>query len=216
MHFGADRDLVAITPGDADAWRLCLVGLELSAATVNRGCGVAKQFFMVRLRRRLIPAGHPEPPPAVRPHPRQGRRQALAAAVSELAVHPGAGACPDLSAARGDGLAGEDPEGGTAALFSSPGRGFWAGGPGSDRAERSAQNSAQQPAAMAGLGSHMPSEGDGANRVLRGKTKEAELMQTLADRTLGQGRIRTYVDLRQWVYSPSPLATRAPAQTLIE
>ncbi len=53
--FGADKLLDAITEGDADAWRLYLIGHEhLSGATVCRRCGVAKQFFKSAVRHKLI------------------------------------------------------------------------------------------------------------------------------------------------------------------
>ncbi len=53
-HFGADKLLGDITPGDADEWRLHLVDYGLAPNTVNRTCGVARQFFRAAVRRRLI------------------------------------------------------------------------------------------------------------------------------------------------------------------
>ena len=52
--FGRDKLLRDITPGDADQWRLYLIGQDLAINTVRRRCGIAKQFFTVALRRKLI------------------------------------------------------------------------------------------------------------------------------------------------------------------
>jgi integrase len=52
--FGAERDLATITPADADAWRLDLIGQGLSTATVARRCGFAKQFLRRALRSKWI------------------------------------------------------------------------------------------------------------------------------------------------------------------
>ena len=43
-YFGADRLLASITPGDADEFRVNLLG-KLGENTVRRNCGRAKQFF---------------------------------------------------------------------------------------------------------------------------------------------------------------------------
>jgi len=51
--FGADKPLGAITPGDADEYRVDLMG-RLSENTARRHCGRAKQFFRAALRNRLI------------------------------------------------------------------------------------------------------------------------------------------------------------------
>ncbi len=53
-HFGTDKPLHAITEGDADAWRLYLVGQGLASNTINRSCGIARQFFRAAVRRRLL------------------------------------------------------------------------------------------------------------------------------------------------------------------
>ncbi len=53
-HFGADMPLNEITPADADAWRLYLVKHGLAQNTINRSCGIARQFFRAALRRKLI------------------------------------------------------------------------------------------------------------------------------------------------------------------
>jgi len=45
--FREDRPLREITPGDADQWRLYLLGQGLAENTVRRRCGMAKQFFRV-------------------------------------------------------------------------------------------------------------------------------------------------------------------------
>ena len=52
--FGAGKPLALISPGDADLWRLNLVGQGLADNTVRRRSGIAKQFFRTALRRRLI------------------------------------------------------------------------------------------------------------------------------------------------------------------
>jgi len=52
--FGRDKPIDGITPGDADQWRLSLVGQNLAENTVRRRCGIAKQFFNFARRKRLI------------------------------------------------------------------------------------------------------------------------------------------------------------------
>jgi hypothetical protein len=54
--FGEDKPLCQITPGDADQWRIYLLGQGLAENTARRRCGMAKQFFRVAVRRRLIPS----------------------------------------------------------------------------------------------------------------------------------------------------------------
>jgi integrase len=66
-HFGADRDLATITPGDADEFRLALLSngkiqrrkreageVGLSEATARRRCRLAYQFFRAAKRKHLI------------------------------------------------------------------------------------------------------------------------------------------------------------------
>ena len=53
-HFGRNRALRSITPGEADGWRLKLIGEGLAEATVGRRCGIAKQIFRAAQRRKLI------------------------------------------------------------------------------------------------------------------------------------------------------------------
>lgn len=53
-YFGADRLLSQINEGDADSWRLNLLGQGLAINTVNRACGMARQFFRAAIRRRLL------------------------------------------------------------------------------------------------------------------------------------------------------------------
>lgn len=62
-HFGGQRSLRDITPGDAAAWRIWLATVanirdsakdELSENTVRRRCGIAKQFFRAAVQRKLI------------------------------------------------------------------------------------------------------------------------------------------------------------------
>jgi integrase len=52
--FGAEKPLREITAGDADQWRLYLLGLGLAENTVRRRCGMAKQLFRVAVRRGLV------------------------------------------------------------------------------------------------------------------------------------------------------------------
>lgn len=52
--FGSDKPLAEITEGDADAYRLHLVGAGLSENTIRRRIGRARQFFTAAQRRRLI------------------------------------------------------------------------------------------------------------------------------------------------------------------
>jgi len=56
--FGSDRALDSVSEGDADGFRMYLMAEKLSAATVARRCGFAKQFFRAAARHRLIP-GNP-------------------------------------------------------------------------------------------------------------------------------------------------------------
>jgi len=53
-YFGAKKPLRDITPGDADQWRLSLLGQGLSEKTVRRRTGIAKQFFTAAMRKDLI------------------------------------------------------------------------------------------------------------------------------------------------------------------
>lgn len=53
--FGENRPLRDIEGGDADQWRLWLLNdQKLAENTVRRRCGIAKQFFRVAIRRKLI------------------------------------------------------------------------------------------------------------------------------------------------------------------
>lgn len=52
--FGADKPLRDVAPGHADQWRLYLLAQGLAENTVRRRCGMAKQFFRVAVRRKLI------------------------------------------------------------------------------------------------------------------------------------------------------------------
>ena len=52
--FGGDKPLRDITAGEADQWRLYLVGLGLADNTTRRRSGVAKQFFRVAVKRKLV------------------------------------------------------------------------------------------------------------------------------------------------------------------
>ena len=52
--FGADKALREVTEGDAEKWRLFLIGQKLSESTVRRRCGIAKQFFRIAVKSKLI------------------------------------------------------------------------------------------------------------------------------------------------------------------
>jgi integrase len=52
--FGPDKPIAEITPGDADAWRLYLIKRGLAQNTINRTCGIARQFFRAAMRHKLI------------------------------------------------------------------------------------------------------------------------------------------------------------------
>ncbi len=53
-YFGAERELQAITPGDADDWARWLLAQQYAAATVSRSVKWARQFFRAALRKKLI------------------------------------------------------------------------------------------------------------------------------------------------------------------
>ncbi|HEX4792409.1 MAG TPA: site-specific integrase [Humisphaera sp.] len=53
-HFGKGKQLRAITPGDADAWRLALIAEGLASNTIRRRTGVARQFFRAAQRAKLV------------------------------------------------------------------------------------------------------------------------------------------------------------------
>ena len=54
-HFGPDRPLDSITPGDMDDWRQYLIGEQgLAENTARRRCGIARQFFNAARRKRII------------------------------------------------------------------------------------------------------------------------------------------------------------------
>ena len=52
--FPADKLLSAVTPGDADSWRLYLIKRGLADNTVRKSCKVVRQFFRSALRHKLI------------------------------------------------------------------------------------------------------------------------------------------------------------------
>ncbi len=51
--FGEDRQIDSITQGDADEWRVFLVG-RLAETTVRKRCAAAKQFFKFAVRKRFL------------------------------------------------------------------------------------------------------------------------------------------------------------------
>lgn len=54
VFFGEDRDVRTITPGDADAFKLFLVGEKLAPTTIHKRLQFARTFFRAMLRRKLI------------------------------------------------------------------------------------------------------------------------------------------------------------------
>ncbi len=55
-YFGDSKRLDEITPGDGDAFRIYLISVEgLAENTVRRRMGIAKQFFIAAVRKRIIP-----------------------------------------------------------------------------------------------------------------------------------------------------------------
>ncbi|NQV27810.1 MAG: tyrosine-type recombinase/integrase [Rhodopirellula sp.] len=54
QFFNADRQLSAITPGDADAWLLFLKEQGLAQNTIRRRCGRAKQLLKAAVRQKLV------------------------------------------------------------------------------------------------------------------------------------------------------------------
>ena len=55
-YFGADKDMRAITPADADDWAAWLRSDErLSENTTRKRCQFAKSFFAVAVKRKLLP-----------------------------------------------------------------------------------------------------------------------------------------------------------------
>ena len=53
-YFGADRPLRGITAGDAEGFRLYLVGEKLASTTVHKRLQFARQFFRMACRHKLI------------------------------------------------------------------------------------------------------------------------------------------------------------------
>ena len=53
-YFGAGKRLSEVSQGEADSWRLHLLGQGLAISTVNRACGMARQFFRAAVRRKLL------------------------------------------------------------------------------------------------------------------------------------------------------------------
>ncbi len=53
-HFGEDRDLATITEGDAENFKLYLIGEKLASTTVHKRLGFARQFLGMARKHRLI------------------------------------------------------------------------------------------------------------------------------------------------------------------
>jgi len=54
--FGADKPLPDVSPGDADGYKLVLIGKKLAPMTVRKRLQFAKMIFRAAVRRRLIPS----------------------------------------------------------------------------------------------------------------------------------------------------------------
>jgi len=54
--FGPDKPLREISEGDAELWRLHLIREGLADASVRKFCGIAKQFFRMAAKQKLIPS----------------------------------------------------------------------------------------------------------------------------------------------------------------
>ena len=52
--FGAGRELASITEGDAEDFKQFLVAEKLAAATISRRLGLARQFFAMAVKRRIV------------------------------------------------------------------------------------------------------------------------------------------------------------------
>ncbi len=55
-HFGADRDLTDVNEGDAEDFKLYLVGEKLSPTTIHKRLQVARMFFRAARKRKIISA----------------------------------------------------------------------------------------------------------------------------------------------------------------
>jgi len=53
-HFGEDRDVKSITPGDADDWQQLLIKREMAPSTISKRVQVAKSYFRAMIRRDKI------------------------------------------------------------------------------------------------------------------------------------------------------------------
>jgi integrase len=53
-HFGADRDLATITEGDAEDFKMYLIGERLASTTVHKRLQFARMFFRGAMKRKLI------------------------------------------------------------------------------------------------------------------------------------------------------------------
>lgn len=54
VHFGVDRDIAKIHEGDADGFKLYLVGEKLAPTTVHKRLQFARMFFRAAMRRKLV------------------------------------------------------------------------------------------------------------------------------------------------------------------
>ena len=89
-YFGEQKPLADIHEGDAELWRLDLIGKGLAGATVAKRCGHAKQFFARALRQRLIDSNPFAPlPSASKPNP------ARMVFISHADIEKVIDACPD-------------------------------------------------------------------------------------------------------------------------
>ena len=100
--FGENKILRGIMPGDAEDFRLYLVGQGLSATTIHKRMQVARTFFRAAAKHRLIDR-----------NPLKGVK---APAVPRVAGEPGDGACVGVPRPVRHGLAGQYAENRTEAL----------------------------------------------------------------------------------------------------
>jgi len=89
-HFGPEKPLAEICPGDADQWRESLLAGGMSPATLGRELKRARQFFRAAVRRKLIgenPFADVAAPPQVNP----AREHFITCEVAQNVLD----ACPD-------------------------------------------------------------------------------------------------------------------------
>jgi len=89
-HFGAEKPLAGICPGDADQWRENLLAGGMSPATLGREVKRARQFFRAAVRRKLIPE-NPFADVAAPPQVNPSREHFIGRELAQKVID----ACPD-------------------------------------------------------------------------------------------------------------------------